>query len=536
MVIAEDILPSRYTALKLVARGGMGEVYRATDTVLERPVAVKVLSDRYARDSEARTRFKREARAAARLSGELHVITVFDVGEHEERPFIVMEYLEGGSLHDKLSAGRIEPHEALDWLGQAADALDTAHRRGIVHRDVKPANLLLDRGGSLQVLDFGIASAAGSDALTLPGTVLGTAGYLSPEQARGEPATSASDRYALGVVAFELLTGRRPFAADTTLTEAFAHASAPIPQASAIAPTLNGDVDAVLARALAKDPSDRPSSCGELVAGLRRALAADAAPTLGGAGAPPSVRRYRLRSWRQPVLAAAAAAVAAGIAVAALALRSDSTPQHAAIPAKNVASPANNAASTTGAAPATTTPAAPRRSVQSDGASGAALNDAGFGHMQAGDYATALPLLERAVAALRGSGSLTEAYASYNLAFTRRSLGRCDGVLELLDRSAEVQGARKEIDRLRRESAGHAGVGRRDWEAKVRSGRPMERAMSSRTSSFPRTGWPVRFRSLPLARISAWLPSTTVSSPGSTRSRAVGRRTRRDRSPSGRSW
>ena len=453
MVIAEDILPSRYTALKLVARGGMGEVYRATDTVLERPVAVKVLSDRYARDSEARTRFKREARAAARLSGELHVITVFDVGEHEERPFIVMEYLEGGSLHDKLSAGRIEPHEALDWLGQAADALDTAHRRGIVHRDVKPANLLLDRGGSLQVLDFGIASAAGSDALTLPGTVLGTAGYLSPEQARGEPATSASDRYALGVVAFELLTGRRPFAADTTLTEAFAHASAPIPQASAIAPTLNGDVDAVLARALAKDPSDRPSSCGELVAGLRRALAADAAPTLGGAGAPPSVRRYRLRSWRQPVLAAAAAAVAAGIAVAALALRSDSTPQHAAIPAKNVASPANNAASTTGAAPATTTaPAAPRRSVQSDGASGAALNDAGFGHMQAGDYATALPLLERAVAALRGSGSLTEAYASYNLAFTRRSLGRCDGVLELLDRSAEVQGARKEIDRLRRES------------------------------------------------------------------------------------
>ena len=144
---------------------------------------------------------------------------------------------------------------------------------------------------------------------------------------------------------------------------------------------------------------------------------------------------------------------AAGIAVAALALRSDSTPQHAAIPAKNVASPANNAASTTGAAPATTTaPAAPRRSVQSDGASGAALNDAGFGHMQAGDYATALPLLERAVAALRGSGSLTEAYASYNLAFTRRSLGRCDGVLELLDRSAEVQGARKEIDRLRRES------------------------------------------------------------------------------------
>ena len=183
----------------------MGEVYRATDTVLERPVAVKVLADRYSRDPEARGRFKREAMAAARLSGEPHVITVFDVGEHEARPFIVMEFLDGGSLHAKVSAGGIDSHEALGWLEQAAEALDTAHRHGIVHRDVKPANLLLDRSGSLQVLDFGIASAAGLDTLTLPGTILGTAGYLAPEQARGEPATAASDRYALGVVAFELL-------------------------------------------------------------------------------------------------------------------------------------------------------------------------------------------------------------------------------------------------------------------------------------------------------------------------------------------
>ena len=162
MVIAEDILPSRYTALKLVARGGMGEVYRATDTVLERPVAVKVLSDRYARDSEARTRFKREARAAARLSGELHVITVFDVGEHEERPFIVMEYLEGGSLHDKLSAGRIEPHEALDWLGQAA-ALRPRPRPTSPRRRPSPprATPTQSRCGSFSSTSPGRSSTAG---------------------------------------------------------------------------------------------------------------------------------------------------------------------------------------------------------------------------------------------------------------------------------------------------------------------------------------------------------------------------------------
>ena len=459
-MIANDILPSRYASARLVARGGMGEVYRATDTVLERRVAVKVLADRYAREPQARARFKREALAAARLSGQPHVITVFDVGEHEERPFIVMEYMEGGSLHDKVSAGRVDAREALDWLGQAAEALDTAHRHGIVHRDVKPANLLLDGGGSLQVLDFGIASAAGLDTLTLPGTILGTAGYLAPEQAQGQPATPASDRYSLGVVAFELLTGRRPYAADTPLTEAFAHVSAPIPSATAIAPTLNAGVDAVLARALAKEPADRPRSCGELVAGLRAAFDddgatlipadADAAFTLADSGAaPPSVRRYRHRSrWRWPLIAAAAVLAAAGIAVATLLVQDDPAPQRA-------GAPADKATTMTAGQPPTTTattPEAPKRAVQSDGESGAALNEDGFARMRAGDFEAALPLLVRSVSALQGSGSLTEAYASYNLAFTRRSLGRCDGVLQLLDRSEQVQGARKEIDRLRRES------------------------------------------------------------------------------------
>ncbi len=224
-------------------------------------------------------RFRREALSAARLSGTPHVITVFDVGEHRKQPYIVMEYLEGGSVYDRLREGRVSPAQTLAWLAQAGQALDRAHAQGVVHRDVKPANLLLDRDGRVNVSDFGIASTTGLDTLTLPGTILGTAGYLSPEQARGEPATPASDRYALGVVAFELLTGRRPFEGDTAATEAFAHVTAPVPSAERIHPGLPDGVDAVLVRALAKDPADRPDSCAALVADLEDAFERASAPT-----------------------------------------------------------------------------------------------------------------------------------------------------------------------------------------------------------------------------------------------------------------
>src|SRR3989454_1560321 len=175
-------------------------------------VAVKVLADAFAEDVEIRQRFMREALAAARLSGQPHVVTIYDVGEHDGRPFIVMAYMAGGSMEERLRQGAQSPAQALTWLEQAAAALDTAHREGIVHRDVKPGNLLLDAFDVVHVGDFGIARAAGLDSLTHPGTILGTVGYLAPEQAAGASATPATDRYALGIVAFELLTGRRPFA------------------------------------------------------------------------------------------------------------------------------------------------------------------------------------------------------------------------------------------------------------------------------------------------------------------------------------
>jgi len=248
MALAADLLPDRYTGAEPIGRGGMGEIVRATDTALGRSVAIKLLDRRYAEDEAVRERFTREALAVARLSGNSHTVTIYDVGEWQSRPYIVMEYLGGGSLQDVIAKqGAPPPARVLDWLEQAAGALDAAHRVGIVHRDVKPANLLLDQSDRVYVADFGIASAAGLGSLTQTGTVLGTASYLSPEQAMGERTTPASDLYSLAVVAFELLTGRRPFEGDSVAAEAAAHVTGELPSVCDLNPTVPCEVDPVFA-------------------------------------------------------------------------------------------------------------------------------------------------------------------------------------------------------------------------------------------------------------------------------------------------
>jgi tRNA A-37 threonylcarbamoyl transferase component Bud32 len=439
------LLPPRYSDVRFVARGGMGEIYRATDESLERTVAVKVLAERYAADEEIRKRFTREALAAARLSGEPGTITIYDVGEWEGRPFIVMQYLAGGSLEDVLKhEGRQEPGRALEWLAQAGLALDRAHARGVVHRDVKPANLLLDRDRNVHVADFGIATAAGLDSLTQTGTVLGTAGYLAPEQAEGRQATPASDRYALGVVGFELLTGSRPFRDDSVTAEAAAHVHAPVPAASVREPAVPTQVDAVFLRALAKDPAERFPNSAEFVDALRDAYARDDPTRIAAAS-----RWPRRRSPLPALLALGALLALAGGIAAAVALSHGGGKQTAAPP--TVTRRATTVHKTAGAAPTThkTGTAAPAAATA---AGGSTLALRGYQRLQTGDAIGALPLLQLAAQQLDGTYSIAEAYNDYNLAVAlARTSGCTPHVLSLLDRSQKIQGQRKEIDRLRKE-------------------------------------------------------------------------------------
>jgi eukaryotic-like serine/threonine-protein kinase len=451
MAVQTDILPPRYEKPEQIGRGGMGDIYRATDSVLGREVAIKVLAERYARDEDVRERFTREALAAARLSGEPNTVTIYDVGEHNGRPYIVMEYLAGGSLDEMLrSDGAQPPMRAFAWLEEAARALDAAHAKGVVHRDVKPANLMLDRDGHVHVADFGIASSAGMDSLTMTGTVLGTAGYLAPEQAQGDRAAPASDRYALGVVAWELLTGRRPFEADSPTAEAAAHVNAPVPSVSSQS-GLPRELDGVFEQALDKDPARRFATSADFVAALRAALANAAGTTRPLAVAPRPAPAIGARAaW--PLLAAllVAGALAGGLLAFLLTRDGDEAPTPPRV-ITQVRTVTTQGEITTVEKPVTVTTSPAETPPPAAGESGAALNNAGFARMQAEDYTGALPLLEQAVQKLQGTGSIDEAFASYNLAFTRFALGNCDGVLELLDRSESIQGRRREIDRLRRD-------------------------------------------------------------------------------------
>ena len=267
-------LPDRYAALRHTASGGMASVWCARDRALGRNVAIKLLAERFADDPDANERFVREARAAARLSGHPNVVMIYDVGETEAggRAFIVMEFLAGGTVADALRVDSVRRVHAVKWLQEAASAIDFAHSRGVLHRDIKPANLLLDRDRTLHVADFGIARLGTEDTITGTGQVLGTASYLAPERALGEPATAASDRYSLAVAAFELLVGERPFAARHFAAQARQHIEEEPPAASLLNRTLPESVDAILARGMAKRPEQRWPTAQDFAQALETAL------------------------------------------------------------------------------------------------------------------------------------------------------------------------------------------------------------------------------------------------------------------------
>ncbi|MGH3042398.1 MAG: protein kinase domain-containing protein [Gaiellaceae bacterium] len=264
-----ELIVGRYELEELVGEGGMSSVYRAYDTVLERRVAIKVLHEHFSRDPEYVERFRREARAIARLAHP-NVVTVIDRGEWEGRQFIVFEHVAGENLKNVIARdGALAVDRALALACQIARALTFAHQLGIVHRDVKPHNVLVDRGGTAKVTDFGIARALDADdALTATGTVLGTGQYLSPEQANGERGDERSDQYSLGVVTYELLTGEVPYSGENLMAVAMQHVRDPVPSVRARRPGVSERVDAVVAKAMAKRPEDRFESMDALAAAL----------------------------------------------------------------------------------------------------------------------------------------------------------------------------------------------------------------------------------------------------------------------------
>jgi serine/threonine-protein kinase len=266
-----QVFNDRYEVLRRIARGGMADVYLARDLLLDRPVALKVLFAEFATDPSFVQRFRREAQAAANLSHP-NIVSVYDSGESNGTYFIVMEYIEGRSLAQIIrDEGRLSPDRAADITTDVAAALGFAHRNGVIHRDVKPGNVLISPIGQVKVTDFGIARAVTTqENLTQTGTVMGTATYFSPEQARGEQVDPRSDVYSLGVVLYEMLTGAPPFTGDNPVAVAYKHVQE-MPATPRLAnPDLPRPLEAITLKALAKNPANRYPSADDLAADLRR--------------------------------------------------------------------------------------------------------------------------------------------------------------------------------------------------------------------------------------------------------------------------
>jgi serine/threonine-protein kinase len=265
-----ELLDNRYEIIRRLGSGGMADVYLARDTQLGRQVAIKVLYKRYASDDEFVARFRREAQSAAGLNHP-HIVSIYDRGEAEGSYYIAMEYLEGRSLKDVVSEeGPLEPARSIEYAEQILRALQFAHEHNVIHRDIKPHNIVINGRGQVKVTDFGIARAGTSPAMTETGSIIGTAQYLSPEQAKGKAVEQSSDLYSLGVVLYEMLTGRVPFEGENPVAIALKHLSdEPVPP-QALIPELPDNLNAVVLRALAKDPRDRYPSAAEFLADLER--------------------------------------------------------------------------------------------------------------------------------------------------------------------------------------------------------------------------------------------------------------------------
>jgi serine/threonine-protein kinase len=303
-------LNGRYRLDARIAAGGMSTVYRAFDETLERQVAIKLMTHEVAADSDQLERFRREARAVAQLNHP-HIVGVIDAGEDEGRPYIVFEYVEGETLKERIRRqGKLEISEAIAYAIEIARGLGTAHAQHIVHRDVKPQNVLIDEEGSAKVTDFGIARTLEEDGLTADGRVLGTTDYVAPEQALGQHVTGQSDLYSVGVVLYEMLTGEVPFKGDNQVAVAMKHVREALPDIQVKRPGVSAALASVLDRATAKRPEDRYADDAELIAALEDVLGIETARAGSATGEATAVlrtlpskaqRRIPLR-LRRPIL------------------------------------------------------------------------------------------------------------------------------------------------------------------------------------------------------------------------------------------
>lgn len=300
-------LAGRYQVVERLGAGGMGVVYRAEDTWLGRTVAIKVLRPELSADAEFVRRFRREAKAAACLSHP-NIVSLFDVGSDGDLQYLVMEYVPGHTLEERLGQGPLPPEEAVRVASLVAAALEHAHSHDVIHRDIKPQNILLAPGGQVKVTDFGIARAGVASTVTHPGAIVGSVHYLAPEQVQGAPGDRQADVYALGVVMYRMLTGRLPFEGDNPISVALKHVQEEPPPLRRLAPRTPPGLERVVMRALRKDPDERYTSAGELLADLQGIDTQPAASAVRGGEAVVGARGRnglrRGRVTRRPRLAA----------------------------------------------------------------------------------------------------------------------------------------------------------------------------------------------------------------------------------------
>lgn len=448
---ADDLLAGRYRTLRVIGTGGMARVFLAEDERLGRRVAVKRLHAHSPEDTARR--FQREARIGASLNHH-NLVAVYDVDTDGESVLIVMEYVEGTTLADELRTGPLADDEVARIVSDVAAALDYVHAEGIVHRDVKPANVLLrDKDGAAKLADLGIATAAESTRITVSGTVMGTAAYMAPEQVEGIEAGPGADVYALAAVAFEALSGRKARQGDTPMAIAHRITSEPAPDLRATWPGADPAVTAVLERAMSRDPAERQQRAGEMAAELRAALAR--APVTAAPD-----RRSGI-GW----LALAVAAALAAVAVAVFATGGDGGSDRGPSSEVRADTTPRERTQTAERPPAQSTPAPepqrtatePRQAepVKADASD---LNQQGYALLQRGDYGGAIPVLQRAVAAYPAdSKDLNYGYALFNLGTALRQAGRAAEAVPILERRLAIPNQAKTVEKELKKARKEAG-------------------------------------------------------------------------------